>query len=106
MKYVATLMMNTTPAWLALSHEERNAFNRDVVGPIFAKYAINVRLIDVEAFSGRCTDIALIEFDDMQHYYFLIEALRDSDLFAKPYFEIVDILLGIEGGFRMYEELG
>jgi hypothetical protein len=33
-----------------------------------------------------------------------MERLRDTDLFAKPYFEIVNIIPAIEDGFRAFEQ--
>lgn len=106
-KYVALVLMRTTPAWLALDHQQRTTFNRQILEPIFARYAgvVEVRLLDVEAFSGRCTDVALFETSDLAQYYFLIEELRDSELFSKPYFEVDEILVGLEGGFLMFEEV-
>lgn len=106
-QHVAIIMLNTEPAWLALNHTKRDAFNAEVIAPIFANYAstVQMRLIDMEAFTGRCTDVMLLEFTDLTQYYFLLEELRDTELFSKLYFSVVDILLGIEGGFRLFEEM-
>ncbi|MEH6579878.1 MAG: darcynin family protein [Amphritea sp.] len=65
--------------------------------------SVSVRLYDAEAFSGKCSDIAVYETDDIQQYYFLIDALRDTEVYTKPYFEIVDIFPAIEDGFVEYE---
>lgn len=98
------VLMNATPAWLRLSRGERRAFNRDVLIPIFTQYpSVRVRLYDAEAFSARCSDIAVFETENIRDYYFVIEALRDSLIYTVPYFEIVDIIPAIEGGFEQYE---
>src|SRR5689334_8436721 len=98
--YVTIVMMSTLPAWLALSSVEREAFNKATIEPIIARYMprVTVRFMDAEAFTGRCTDIALFETDDLQQYYFLMEELRDTPLFTKPYFAVNEILVGLEGG--------
>jgi hypothetical protein len=103
-KYSFFVLMNATPAWLRLSREERRAFNAEILGPILARYpSVKARLYDAEAFSGRCSDIAVFETEEIQAYYFLIEALRDSPVYTVPYFEIVEIIPAIEGGFEAYE---
>lgn len=45
----------------------------------------------------------MFETDDLRDYYFAVERLRDSPIFAHPYFEIVDIIPAIEDGFRAFE---
>lgn len=105
MRYTAMMLINTTPAWLSLSPEDRALFNEVHINPILTSYAdrVRVRLFDAEAFTGHCTDFALFETEDIQAYYFLVEELRDTALFVVPYFVVQDIIVGIEGGFREFE---
>ena len=105
LKYTAIMLVTTTPAWLALSHDDRNAFNDKHVNPIFARYIdkVKVRLLDAEAFTGRCTDVILFETADLGQYYFLVEELRDTELFTKPYFIVNDIIIALEEGFVAFE---
>ncbi|SBS26380.1 hypothetical protein MSP8887_04193 [Marinomonas spartinae] len=103
-KYTFFVHMNATAAWLSLSREERNRYFTETIGDIFARYPdVSVRLYDCEAFTTRCSDIAVYETENLQHYYFLIEALRDSQVFTVPYFEVVDIFPALENGFEEYE---
>jgi transposase InsO family protein len=51
-----------------------------------------------------CSDISLFESDDLIAFYAVMERLRDSVLFAKPYFELVQIVPAIEEGFQHYEQ--
>jgi hypothetical protein len=106
-RYVAIVMLRAHARWLRLPRVERNAFNETVLGPILAAYAdrITVRHLDMEAFTGRCSDVALFETADPQDFYFLMEELRDTALFTEPYFEVVSILLGLEDGYRAFESL-
>lgn len=105
--YTIIVMMTTRPEWLALNHAERNEFNETYVNPIIARYAekVRVRLCDAEAFTGRCTDFALFETTDLTQYYYLMEELRDSPLFGKPYFDVNEIIVGLEGGFSSFEQM-
>lgn len=103
MGYAVFMHLRTTPAWLALSRQAR----RDIATPAFAgalaESGVSFRYFDAEAFHGRCTDIAFFETDDLWAYYFVVERLRDSQLFSTPYFEVVDIVMSVEEGFRAFE---
>ncbi|MCB1645657.1 MAG: Darcynin 1 [Pseudomonadales bacterium] len=104
-KYTFFVHMNATRHWLALSRAERSAISDKLAASIFSRYpSVKVRFFDVEAFSAACSDIAMYETDDIQDYYFLTEALRDSEIYTVPYFDIVGIFPAIEGGFETYEQ--
>jgi hypothetical protein len=63
-----------------------------------------MRYFDAEAFSAHCSDVMMITASDLQQYYDFIETLRDSPMFAVPYFRLVQIVPAIEEGFRSFEE--
>lgn len=103
-KYTFFVHMNATKEWLRLSREERARYFDEIQTGIFSKYpSVSIRLYDIEAFSTKCSDIAVYETENIQDYYFLVDALRDSKVYTVPYFEIVDIFPGIEEGFAEYE---
>lgn len=103
-KYTFFVHMSATKDWLSLSREERNIYFSETIGDIFSRYpTVSVRFYDCEAFTTKCSDIAVYETENLQDYYFLIEALRDSKVFTVPYFEMVDIFPAIEDGFEEYE---
>ncbi|MVF14946.1 Darcynin 1 [Ketobacter sp. MCCC 1A13808] len=103
-KYTFFIHMNATKEWLSLSRDDRENYFSHIKTEIFAKYpSVSVRLYDVEAFSTKCSDIAVYETENIQDYYFMIDALRDSKIYTVPYFEIVDIFPTIEDGFVEYE---
>ncbi len=103
-KYTFFILMSATKEWLSLTREERNAFVETQLNPIFAKYQnVSVRFYDAEAFSTRCSDIAVFETENLQEYYFVIDAIRDTKVFTVPYFEFIEIIPAIEGGFVEYE---
>jgi hypothetical protein len=78
----------------------------DGVAPVFARFAdrIQVRWVDVEAFTARCSDLLLCSMASALEQHALLEALRDTRLFSDGYFELVDVLFGIDEGYRWYEE--
>lgn len=46
----------------------------------------------------------MLQIKDIHRYGFAIERLRDSPLFAVPYFELVDILPALEDGYLDFEQ--
>ncbi|MGW2409370.1 darcynin family protein [Streptomyces sp. NPDC001739] len=106
MRYGIVLTYTVTPRWLALSRDERNAMRREHLEPIFAAYAdrVTARFFDAEAFTGRVSDFAVLETDDLGAYYFLVEALRDTPVISEGYLTFADIFLGVEDGFQAYEQ--
>jgi Darcynin, domain of unknown function len=104
MKTTLFMLMNALPAWLSMPREARRAFHAEVLAPILAAHPkTRMRYYDTEAFSGRCSDIAVFETEDAQDYCDLIEDLRDTDFFAAPYYAVVDIIPGIENGYLDYD---
>ena len=102
--YTFFMLLRATPAWLKLPRRERAAFTEREVVPLLARYpAVGLRFYDAEAFSGRCSDVAVWQTDDLRAWSFLIDALRDSPFFAEPYFELLDIIPAIEDGWRAYD---
>ncbi|HEX5378058.1 MAG TPA: darcynin family protein [Phenylobacterium sp.] len=100
------MSLRSQPAWLALSRQERADHIAGHVRPAFARHpAVKVRWYDAEAFTGRCTDMAVFETTDLRAYCFLIDALRDDALLGLPYFQVLDIVPAVEGGYEAYDAL-
>lgn len=97
------VLLKTTTAWLRLERSERTKIADEVFSQLFQDENITLRMFDAEAFTTKCTDVAMFQTEDMKQYYFLIERLRDSLLITHPYFEIVEIIPTIEDGFRLFE---
>lgn len=103
-RYTFFMSLRSTPDWLKLSREDRQRFLGREVRPICARYpAVTMRFYDAEAFSGRCTDIAVFETADLEAYTFLIDGLRDTEFFSHPYFEVLDIVPAVEDGYVEYD---
>lgn len=99
------MLLRTTPAWLGLSRPERRSFMDRVVRPVLERYPdVKTRYFDAESFHARCTDLAMWETTNLQHYTFVVDALRDTAFFGLPYFEIVDIITTQEEGYLRYDQ--
>lgn len=84
--------LNAAKNWLRLSAEEREAFVTDELAPLLAQYPnVSLRFYDVEAFTTKCSDIAVFETAVLDEYTALIDTIRSSRLITVPYFELVDI---------------
>jgi hypothetical protein len=95
------VLIKALPSFLSLSHGER----RDIAETVAASLpkGLMVRQFDCEAFSAMCSDIWMLENTNPTEANDTFERLRDSPIFAKPYFELVAILPAIENGWRRFE---
>ncbi|ARU92627.1 darcynin family protein [Tatumella citrea] len=98
------VLLKTTTAWLRLPRKERNRIADRVMAEVLSDGKVTLRMFDAEAFTTRCTDVAMFQAEDMQSFYYSIERLRDSELITTPYFEIAEIIPTIEDGFKEFEK--
>lgn len=98
------LHLRALPAWLALSRSERHRIGAEAIGHALADTGVTYRHFDAEAFSAACSDIAVLEAADHGGLNRVMERLRDSAIFARPYFEVVSIIPAMEDGFRHFEQ--
>ena len=91
--YTIFMLLNATKYWLTLSRPEREQFVETELQPILAAHSgTSLTFYDAEAFSGRCSDVAVFDTDVLEDYMALIDALRDSKMYTVPYFEVVEII--------------
>jgi len=96
----AFMLIKTTPKWLTLTVPQRmEAFETEIV-PVIEEKAEGVRsrFFDTEFYSARVTDVWVWEARDHESYQLLVEALRETP-FWDTYFEVVDLLVGVENGY-------
>ncbi|AEX51815.1 darcynin family protein [Rahnella aquatilis CIP 78.65 = ATCC 33071] len=98
------VLLKTTREWLRLERSERNRIADTVLSTVLPDNKVTLRMFDAEAFTTKCTDVAMFEAEDMESFYFAIERLRDSELITKPYFEMVDIIPSLENGYKAFEK--
>lgn len=88
------------PEWLSLSREERRRIGD---GAMAAAGFASVRHFDAEAFSAVCSDVVMVTAPDARAQNAAMERLRDTPIFAAPYFDLVAIIPTLEDGFREFE---
>lgn len=105
-RYVIIVQLTALPEWLQLTRAARQEFRQQILQPILEKYRaqVSLRWLDAEAFNAGCSDIALFTTADLHFYYFLLEELRDTAFFAKPYFRLENITIGLEEGYWDFEQ--
>ena len=97
--YSVFLLIKATPAWLALSPDERFAWLDESIRPLLAEHPeVSVRFWDVEHFSARSSDVILFETARLDRYMSLVERMRETR-FWDDYFLVQDILPGIENAY-------
>ncbi|MFE6165232.1 darcynin family protein [Streptomyces sp. NPDC056486] len=105
MKYGIIIRYEFDISWLRLSREQRSekeqVFQKEIVGPFVDK--MSVRHFDAEAFATDYSDFLFVETDDIKTYYFFIEKLRDSEFIAQGWVRIRDISIGLQDGYKEYE---
>jgi hypothetical protein len=94
------MLVKTMPEWLGFTSDRRFELLKSEIEPILHKHHQNVRLrfYDVEFYSTRVTDVWLWEASGHHAYQLLVEDLRET-AFWDRYFEIVEILPGVENAY-------
>lgn len=94
------ILVRALPAWLQLSREKRQQIARQSA----PQNKVSIRQFDCEAFSAICSDIWMVTAGSAAELNTVMERLRDTPLFAHPYFAFVAILPAIEDGWKAYNE--
>jgi hypothetical protein len=95
----AFMLVKTTSEWLGLSVEQRvEAFTTQVLPAIEGKTDVRSRFVDTEFYSARVTDVWVWEARDHEAFQLLVEALRETPFWDR-YFDVVEILVGVENGY-------
>lgn len=98
------LLLNALPAWLSLPREAREAYFRLHLQPLLADTDLDVRFFDSEYFHGTVSDFLLVTVRRLEAWELFMERLRDTEIYTKPYFHVVDIIPGRENAFRDLNE--
>jgi hypothetical protein len=94
------MLVKTTPEWLGFSVDERFRLMHEHIEPVLKKHAgqVSMRFYDIEFYSARVTDLWMWEASNHHAYELLVEDLRETPFWDR-YFEIVEILPGVENGY-------
>ncbi|MFC5475796.1 darcynin family protein [Paraherbaspirillum soli] len=99
------MLVKTTPEWLGFSIDRRFSLLAEHFEPILRKHQpqVTLRFYDVEFYSARVTDIWVWDASEHHAYELLVEDLRETPFWDR-YFEIVEILPGVENAYaKNYE---
>src|SRR4051794_27764360 len=96
----AVILVRTTRKRRDLTVAERiAAFETDIAPTIKEKVTdVRSRFYDTEFYSASVTDVWVWEARDHEAFQLVIEALRETP-FWDHYFDVVDILVGVENGY-------
>lgn len=96
----AFMLVKTTRKWLDLTVPQRmEAMETEILPAIREKAeGVRSRFYDTEFYSARVTDVWVWEARDHESYQLLVDALRETP-FWDSYFEVVDVLVGVENGY-------
>jgi hypothetical protein len=94
------MLVKTMPEWLGFTVDERFRQLAEHVEPILQKYCdrVKLRFYDVEFYNARVTDLWVWDVADHDGYQLLVEELRETPFWDR-YFEIVEILPGVENAY-------
>ena len=96
------MLVRATSHWLALAPEQRFAFIEAEIQPRLVRHpGVRVRFFDVEHMSARISDVVLFETGDLAQYRSLVEGIRETP-FWDHYFEVREILPGVENGYARH----
>ncbi len=106
MKYQVLLLLKATPKWLALSKTYREKIFTDVMYPLFLEFTedLNIQLFNSGAFHATVSDVINIETESIESYYRFLQDLKSSRVFSEEYFDLHDVVVGIENGFKKFND--
>lgn len=99
--YTAVALVTLTPAWLRMDRAQRQDFTDTHIVPLLTRYSsrVTMRYVDVEAFTGRCSEMLIFTTADPADFAALWDELRDTPLFADGLMHVEDIIVGLDAGW-------
>ncbi len=94
------MLVKTKPEWLALSPKERFAELAPIMTSELSERrgSLRMKFYDTEFYNTRVTDVLMFEARDNHSWELFVEHLRETK-FWDHYFEIVEILPGVENAY-------
>ncbi len=106
MKYSILLMLKATPKWWVMNKDYRFNTFRQFLFPLLVSYSDHVqfKVFNAEAFHAQVSDFFVVETTDLEQYHHFLKELKATKLFTNEYFELNDIVMGAENGFREFNQ--
>jgi hypothetical protein len=99
-------MLKATTKWLVMNKEYRANMFKQFLFPLMASYSdhIHFKVFNAEAFHAHVSDFFVVETGNIEKYYEFLQDLKGTKFFASESFELHDIVVGAENGFRQFNE--
>lgn len=94
--FVAVIEWQVQPRWFELDPRTRLDYTRQLHEIINRYPSLRFRWFDAEAWTGKFTDFALCEFDDLDTYNTLWGELRRHPFLATPFAHASRVLMGMQ----------
>lgn len=106
-QYTIVMSYSFSNEWLAKPRTDRRRFEEEHLFPILARYRDRLKhtTFDADAFQTNTSDFMIIETEDLDAYYFMVEELRDSKLLGKGYAKIDNFMIGINNQYKLAQAL-
>ncbi len=106
MKYSILLMLKATPKWWVMNKDYRTNMFRQFLYPLLSSYNdhIQFRVFNAEAFNAKVSDFFVVETTDLEQYHDFLKELKATKLFTGEYFELDNIVMGAENGFKEFNQ--
>jgi hypothetical protein len=96
------MLLKATAHWLALDAEEREAALDEALARVFNGFpGVSFRFYETAAFSSRCSAVMLWEAEELKDYQEAVRSLGRCDVFARPLFEPLEVIVGAEEGWGL-----
>ena len=83
-------------AWLAKSKLERANLRKRLFELVYSFEGIKFTFLDADSFSSDYTDIVICETQELLIYHQSWDKIKDNSIFAKGYYSITDVRMGIK----------
>lgn len=96
--YCFVVSIKAQSGWLSMNRKERHDLMAHELKPLLERFGdqIIVRFFDSDAFSASYSDFVICETKDPLVYHHFWDCLKDTTPFAKGFFSIEDVRMGIE----------
>lgn len=105
MSYVIIWTLVFSDKWNSLSREQRKALQNESLPSIIEKYKdyIHLKTVDTEGFSSKFQDFVIISTKSLDHYYCMLQDMRNTTVLSEGYLKISNIMIGIDNAHEIYQ---
>jgi len=102
--YTVFMLLKATPHWQALGRDQRDTVHDSALMCVFNRFPeVRLRRFDATGLHGRCSEVLVFETTDVAEYREAVDCLHRHELFARPCFEIVEVIPSVPDGWREFD---